>query len=107
MTLGGKAQAEAKPVYGASLGFRKGGETVSQSFKTPAAKVAEFNFSGGKVQDARIGTMNFATREAVTPTGDRLNFDGVSGMTWLWIGLGVAVIWYVVDQNNNGSNSGY
>ena len=101
MPLGGKAHQPAKATYGASLGFRAGGQTVSQSLNQPAAKIAEINFAGGKVEDARVGAMNFVQNGTVVPKGERLGLDGASTATWLWIGLGVLVVWYVVDQSGD------
>jgi hypothetical protein len=65
------------------------------------AKVAEFNVSGGKVQDARIGATNFAPGQTTAANGERLNLDGVSTMGWVWIVVGLAAAWYLIDQNNN------
>jgi len=105
LSLGGKAHQQAKPVYGASLGFKAGGQAVSQSVNAPVAKVVEFNLSGGKVQDARIGTANFAKSETTAANGERLNLDGVSTMGWVWIVVGLAAAWYLIDQNNNDAYS--
>lgn len=102
LSLGGKAHVAAKPVYGASLGVRTGGETVSQALATPTAKLAEFNFSGGKVQDARVGTVSFTDAGAVGLDGKRLGFkmDSIPSWTGLAI-MGALGLFIVMDDHQN------
>jgi hypothetical protein len=107
LSLGGKAHTVAKPVYGASLGFRAGGQSVSQAYSAPAAKVAEFNFSGGKVEDARLGAMNFAKGDTVAPDGNRMDLFGMGTMGWVWVGVGLILVWVIADNNSNDNNGGY
>jgi hypothetical protein len=104
MPLGGKAHQTSRATYGASLGFRAGGQTVSQSLNRPAAKIAEINFSGGKVEDAHVGAVNFVQNGTVVPKGERLGLLGLGPTTWLWIGVGAAIAWYVLDGNDDDNN---
>lgn len=106
LSLGGKAHQQARPVYGASIGFRTGGQTVSQSLNAPVAKVAEFNLAGGKVQEARVGTLDFARSETNAASGEHLNL-GSSAATVLWIALAIGAIYFLIDTSGNGDGGGY
>ena len=73
-----------QPTYGLTVGYGydMGGPNMNGRTMTRSVQLADFRFRGDQLQNARIATFDLANLDR----DRRLNFQGGSDNTWLYIG---------------------